>query len=121
MKNSLFENYSEIQIVLFIVQFFSPLLIVFTVFEGDGSEYSFFGKLAGACLITSIVILWFFGDKVKNVATGRSFKTKSGIKFDEFTEKRTYAPEPADMTMNIVFIHLGITLLVFIIWVIGTF
>ena len=64
--------------------------------------------------------LFFFGNSTENIKTGRSFKTKSGLKLDEYEEiEKPGIPMP-DIHMTIFFIHLAIPIIAFLTWLIPT-
>lgn len=116
----IFNNYSFLQISIGIIHLLSPLFIVLFFFEDHFDDYSFFQQIAIACIPIIFLNAYFFGGSTKNIKTGRSFKTKSGIKLDEYEEIEKPGIPMSDIHMNIFFIHLAIPIIAILTWLIPT-
>lgn len=102
-------NYSPTQIVLAVIHFFSPLILFF-IFENDAfsnMDFSFLTQLATACFLTGIIYMLIVSPRTKNVKTGYSFKTKSGVRFDEYADKEIPGLPISSLHAGIGFFHLG--------------
>lgn len=98
------------------IHLLSPLF--FAMYCQSNADYmesfpdsTFFDTLAGGCLIAAIIVGYFFSDKISQNRTGRSFRTKSGVKFDEYKKSTIKAPEMGELTNYIFFIHVGIVVI----------
>lgn len=114
-------NYSPTQTILAIVHLISPLILLF--FIGDSLKdvaESFLGQLAIACLIIGIIFALITGGRTKQVKTGYSFKTKSGVRLDEYKDKEIPGIPISNLHAGIGLIHFVIPIIVFLFWVAST-
>jgi len=117
---STFNNYSFFQILIGLIHLLSPLFLVIFFFGDHFNDYSFFQQIAIACIPIIFLNAYFFGGSTKNIKTGRSFKTKSGIKLEEYEEiEKPGIPMP-NIHMNIFFIHIAIPIITILTWLIPT-
>jgi len=90
-----------------IAHFISPLFIAYFLnkyFTDDDSD--FMTSLGMGLLIVIVLFIGITSNSTKNVKTGKSFQTKSGLKLDEYQEQTTYAPIFKSIHYIIGFIHI---------------
>ncbi|MDB0040625.1 hypothetical protein N9E81_00420 [Algibacter sp.] len=120
-NNSILDNYSEKQITLATIHFLSPLVLFF-IFENDAfssMDFSFLVQLATACFITGIIYALIVSPMTKNIKTGYSFKTKSGVRFDEYQKQETPGIPISSLHAGIGFFHIGFPIVYFVIYLVN--